>query len=78
MTTWMDHKSNMLTEMSHKEKYFLISIFCGLERNKNPSSLIQGPDWWLPEIQGWRLDRSGEGGQKVKKKKVSFLPYVQK
>ena len=81
VTTWMDHKSNMLTEISHKEKQILYDFyFLWTLKKKNPSSLIQGPDWWLPEIQGWRLDKTGEGGQKVKKKSKfpSLFTYIKR
>ena len=47
----------MLSGMSQKDKYHMISLIPGTyNKPPNPSSLVQRRDWWLPEV--------GEGGRR--------------
>ena len=63
-TTWMDFKGFMLSEMSDKDKYSMISLICGIyNRQTKPCSWIQRTDWWLPEV-GVKLLEMCERGQK--------------
>lgn len=54
-TTWMDHASIMLNEISQtgKDKHSVISLICGIKTNKqkNLSSQIQRTNWQLPEAR---------------------------
>ena len=51
----MDIEGIMLSEMSKKDKYCMISLVCGIFKNlkkkKKPTS-SQRMDWWLPEAMG--------------------------
>ena len=57
VTVWMDLEGIMLSEMSEKDKYHMISLNeeSGGKKKNNLSSQIQRTDWWLPEARdgGW-------------------------
>ena len=54
----------ILSEMSEKDKYSMISLICGIyNRQTKPCSWIQRTDWWLPEV-GVKLLEMCERGQK--------------
>ena len=46
----------MLSEMSKKDKYCMISLVCGIfknlkKKNKTKHPQAQRMDWWLPEAR---------------------------
>ena len=72
MTTWMDFEGIMLSEISQteKDKYYMISLMCGIKKQKQrTSSQIQRTDWRLPEVgQDGGMGEMGEGDQRFKKR----------
>jgi len=32
------------------EKYYMISLPCGIKKKKSPSSYKERSDWWLPDL----------------------------
>ena len=44
----------MLSEIRHKkkDKYYMISLICGILKNKIQAHSYTNTNWWLPEVWG--------------------------
>ena len=60
--TWMDLEGIMLSEISQRDKYCMISLVCGIykteQMNKQTESQIQRTNRWLPEGRGLGVERN--------------------
>ena len=46
--TWMDLENIMISDLSEEDKYYIISLVCGIQKN-NINEYIQKMNFWLPK-----------------------------
>ena len=66
VTTWMDLKDIMLSEISKKEedKYCMMFIIHRILKKTSKTTKLIDSEWWLPEAGGGRWEKWVKGSQK--------------
>ena len=62
VTIWMNLECIMLSKISQRKKYSMISLICEIYKKRKKERNKMKTDSWMQRTNGWLQERRGEGG----------------